>query len=221
MRIALLGAMAAALMVGAVPTAGQNPDTPNAVPAQFVVRPDPRLCPSPVCGGYWVSLANHARTQCVGLRGSPRCYVAQAVDRQHRALTGGIPDGAVVRGHLEPSAYGGSSESLGAIIVSDVRVPVGSFTKGTYYRVRDVGVRCVRAPCFSYRATVLNGTWRVAISTLDLAPTHAAPRELSKAEAALARKDGLFVLGRVTTTSVRGRALHVSRFYLRARSPRA
>lgn len=212
MRIALLGAVATALIAGVVPAAGENPYD---VPAQFVVRLDPRLCPSPLCGGYWVSLANRARTQCVDLRHSPRCYVARAVDRDRQALAAGIPDGAVVRGHLEPWAYEGFGE-LGAIIVSEVRAPVGAFTKGTYFRVRDLGVRCVRAPCFSYRATVLNGTRRVTISTLDLAPAHASPRKLQRAQAALADPSGLFVLGRITATSDGGRVLHASRIYFRA-----
>ena len=218
MKIALIGAITAALVVGAVPGSSQNVYD---VPSLFVSRVDPRLCPSPACGGYWVSEANHARTTCVDLRSSPRCYVARGVDRAHADLGGGIPDGAVVLGHLEPWGYDGFSEALGAIIVDDVRTPVGSFEKGTYFRVRDLGIRCVRAPCLSYRATVLNGVRRVLISTLDLSAVRASPEELRQAQAALTTPGGLFVLGRIVATPDGGRALRSTRIFLKAPKPRA
>lgn len=217
MRIALLGVIAGALVAGAIPAGGQNVYD---VPSLFVVRVDPRLCPSPACGGYWVSEANQARTKCVDLRSSPRCYVARGVNRAHQDVQGGIPDGAVALGHLEPWAYEGFSEELGAIIVDDLRTPVGTLAKGTYFRVRDVGIRCVRAPCFTYRATVLNGVRRVTISTLDLSPVRASPDVLRQAQVALTTRGGLFVLGRIIATSDGGRALRASRFYLRAPKPR-
>ena len=39
---------------------------------------------------------------------------------------------------------------------------------GTVYRVVDTGIRCIRAPCFSLRATVVNGTRLLMLSGLDL-----------------------------------------------------
>ena len=47
----------------------------------FLVEHDPRLCPSPACGGYWVALANGVRTRCGDGTREKRCYDARAVNR--------------------------------------------------------------------------------------------------------------------------------------------
>src|SRR5262245_50979707 len=43
----------------------------------FTIAPDPRLCPSPLCGGYWVSRVNHASTACADGTLAPTCYVSE------------------------------------------------------------------------------------------------------------------------------------------------
>jgi hypothetical protein len=103
------------------------------------------------------------------------------------------------------------------LVVADVRAPVGKGVKGRYYRVRDLGIRCVRAPCFHLRATPLNRSSRTIVSSLDLVsiarPTAA---ELARAEAVLSTSSGLWLLGNVIETSDAGRILLASRFYLRS-----
>jgi hypothetical protein len=94
-----------------------------------VVEPDLRKCVTPLCGGYWVALANHARTVCHDGALRPRCYMT--------------------------------------------------------------------------------------ISMLDLGPARLSEGVRSRAEAALATKSGLFVSGRIAATPDGGRALEVSRVYLR------
>jgi hypothetical protein len=101
------------------------------------------------------------------------------------------------------------------LIVAEVRAPVGKGTKGTYYRVRDLGIRCVRAPCFSLRAARLNRSSRTLVSSLDLVSTaRPSTKQLARAEAALATPSGLWLLGSITETSDGGRMLVASRFYL-------
>ena len=102
------------------------------------------------------------------------------------------------------------------LVVADVRAPAGKGVKGRYYRVRDLGIRCVRAPCFHLRAARLNRSSRTTVSSLDLVsvarPTAA---ELARAEAVLSTPNGLWLLGDVIETSDAGRILQASRFYLR------
>jgi hypothetical protein len=184
--------------------------------AIYAVRVDPRLCPSPLCGGYWVALANGARTRCVdGLR-HPRCYVARAVDATANPL-GGIAEGALVRGMIDAG-----HDDLGELVVIAVYAPAGQATvSGGYYRVVDTGIRCVRAPCFSYRATQVNGRTRTTTSGVDLQAAHATPAEVARAQAALRTKHGLFARGRFASTPDGGRAFRATRLFLRAPLPRA
>ena len=200
MLIAVLAVVAAAL-----PAAGAR----QAVGTfQYVVEPDPRACPSPLCGGYWVAVANHARTVCHDGTRRPRCYVA--ITTRSR----GIPDGSIVRANLDSMEFDGFG-MLGVLVVADVRAPAGHGPRGPYSRVRDLGIRCVRAPCFSLRASRLNRAYHLTISTLDLGPARLSEAVRARAEAALATKSGLFVSGRIASTPDGGRVLEVSRVYLR------
>lgn len=180
----------------------------------YVVRPDPRLCPSPRCGGYWVALANHARTRCHDGLLRARCYVASAIDVGGIPLAAGVPDGALARADIRAGSLPGLG-TLGVLIVADVRAPAGRGTKGTYYRVRDLGIRCVRAPCFSLRTASLNRSTRGLVSSLDLVSTaQPSAKELALAQSSLSTPSGLWLLGRVTRTRDGGRMLVASRFYL-------
>src|SRR4051812_48751290 len=41
----------------------------------YTVTPDPRLCPSPLCGGYHVKRVNRQNTVCANGTRTPSCYV--------------------------------------------------------------------------------------------------------------------------------------------------
>ena len=189
--------------------------------AIYTVRADPRLCPSPLCGGYWVSLANGARTRCADGKSQASCYVARAVDSDRHPLEAGIPDGALVRADVEAWEFAGFGE-LGVLAVAVVYAPAGKApVSGGYYRVTDTGVRCVRAPCFSYRATQVNGSTRTTISAVDLETAQAKPGDVARARAALRTKNGLLARGRFVRSADGGRVFRALRMFLRAPQPRA
>jgi hypothetical protein len=197
----------------ATATAARQPPTGTAM---FVVRHDPRLCPSPLCGGYWAALANAARTRCQdGLR-HVRCYAAVAVDGRGSPV-GDVPEDALVRGAIDIGR-----DDLGELVVTAIYTPSGrAKVSGGYYRIRDTGIRCVRAPCFSYRATQVNGSTGSRVSGVDVAGAGATPSELVRAEAALRTKDGLYARGRFTSGLDGSRVFHALRLFLRAPLPRA
>ena len=148
-----------------------------------------------------------------------RCYVARAVDASGRAV-GDIPEG-VARSRRDRCAAATISASS---LVTAVYARRGRRqpSSGGYYRVFDNGIRCVRAPCFSYTATQVNG-----IDSHDglgrrprriRAPARArsrAPRRRSRT------KDGLYARGRFARTPDGGRVFRALRLYLRAPLPRA
>jgi hypothetical protein len=209
------------LLVCGIAVTNAGARQPPSGTAMYVSRHDPRLCPSPYCGGYWVAIANGARTRCSdGLR-RIRCYVARAVDAKRRSLGGaGIAEEALVRGAID--AWQGPFENLDQLLVTAVYAPAGSATvSGGYYRVVDTGIRCVRAPCFSFRATQVNGSTRITISGVDLAASGATAGEVGRAQTALRTKDGLYARGRFVRTTDGGLEFRALRLYLRAPLPRS
>jgi hypothetical protein len=203
------------LLAGVVGTgsAARQPPTGTAI---YVVRDDPRLCPSPRCGGYWVALANGARTRCTdGLR-HPRCYVARTTSRLGRPLDR-IPDGALVRGALADGR-----EDLAELRAHALYAPAGTSRRaGGFYRVVDTGIRCVRAPCFSYAATQVNGRTGTTLSEVDLTLAQASAAETARAQRALRTKDGLYAQGLFVLRPAGGRGFVALRLFLRAPLPRA
>ncbi len=155
-------------------SAGGAPAKPT---AHYVVNVDPRLCPSPLCGGYWVSLANRSRTRCHDGVQRARCYVASAWPASRR-----IEDGALVRGGIAEQTIQGFGR-LGLLIATDVRNPVGPTESGSFFRLRELAVRCIRDPCFSIRASRLNGRLTVMLSGVDLTETKLANEEKVEARA--------------------------------------
>jgi hypothetical protein len=212
-RVGLVATLVLATAFVATATATRQPATGTAM---FVVRNDPRLCPSPLCGGYWAALANAARTRCQdGLR-RPRCYAAVAVDSGGRPVSN-IPEGALVRGAIDIGR-----DDLGELAVAAIYAPSGhAQVSGGYYRVRDTGIRCVRAPCFSYQATQANGSTGTRVSGVDLGAAKVTAKQLARASAALRTKDGLYARGRLSTGLDGSRTFHALRLYLRLSLPRA
>jgi hypothetical protein len=214
-----LAALLAVVVFGAV--AGSGASQPPIGSGVYTVHVDPRLCPSPLCGGYWVALANGVRTRCADGARRPQCYVARAVDAKRHPLDVSIPDEGLVRADLEAWDFEGFGR-LGVLAVAVVFTPAGTApVSGGYYRVRDTGLRCIREPCFSYRATQVNGSTRTTTSDLDLAASGATPAEVVRAEAALHTKNGLIARGRFARVSDGGIVFRALRLYLRAPQPRA
>ena len=208
MLLLIMSVLAIAASALALPAAGRPPRVGSSV---FVVGQDARLCPSPLCGGYWVRLANRSRTRCSDGALRSRCYVARAVDEERHPLSEPIRDGSLARAEIEPWRFDGVGE-LGVLVVARSFAPVGArAASGRYLRVVDTGIRCFRAPCFSLRAAVLNREQRITLSGIDV---EAAADLRGRIEAALASKTGVLARGRVVQSADGGRALDATRFYL-------
>ena len=118
-----------------------------------------------------------------------------------------------MRGSIEARSLDGSA--LRVLVVDALREPVGSAVPAPIYRVRDTGIRCVRAPCFFMRAWRLSTTKAVTVSELDLDPAGLTPGQEQAAQEALEPKNGgLFVAGRIVRASDGGRSLRASAVYL-------
>jgi hypothetical protein len=200
-------ALASAAAGGASGAAQADPGA-----SYYVVRVDPRLCPSPRCGGYFVSLANRSRTRCADGTRNTRCYVTHAVGSDGRQIS--LSNGSLVRARLALRAVAGA-ERLGVLAVDAASAPAGSGEAGSYLELRNTGIVCVRVPCFSFTARRLNGSGRVELSGIDFRAAGASAAQVARARASLGEKHPVLVRGSVVETPDRGRILRVSRIYVR------
>jgi hypothetical protein len=226
-QVGIVGLLAVALLVGSAPSAGS--DTPKSVSSYFLARGDPRLCPSPLCGGLFVRLVNRSRTICGDGTRQLQCYVASAdldklgvTEQQRIELAGQIASGrALARGTIVRGRVDGFPQ-LDTLVVSEVWPASSSRDKpvGVFRRLRDNGIRCIAAPCFSTDATALNRGGTVTVSRVGLAGTGAPTAERNRA-LALISKGGLIATGVVVAVpkagpAGTGRVLVASQFYVRA-----
>jgi hypothetical protein len=206
MRPRLLGCSVLAVSLIAAGATAAHGTSSAAAETVYRLRPDPRMCPSPVCGGFWAARVNVATTTCIGGDTRPACYVA-AVDLGGFAPTGAariraaiarsraLVDGGIVRYPHDVFPQ------LGSLLARSAWLPAGSGdAHGTVYRLVDTGIRCIRAPCFSLRATVVNGTPSVKLSEVDL-DAAGVPGAARRRARALLRRGGILVAGSVHAVS--------------------
>ena len=164
----LLGSVLAAAVLTVLAPAGAAPiDARGGTNGFYRLRPDPRACPSPMCGGWFATPVN--------LRSS--AYVAEldlsqlglsptAQGRLESDLAG---DRALVRGRIVAAEIDGFPDLRKLVATEAWRAATSAPSTGTVYRVEDRGLRCVAAPCFSLHAAVLGIARHTDLSDLDLA----------------------------------------------------
>jgi hypothetical protein len=171
-----------------------------------------------------VSLANHARTRCHDDLLRPRCYVAVVKQASTGQPLRTPPDAhGLVRARLVAQDFGQLGE-LGALYVAEAWAPAEEdAASGGFFRLRDMGIRCVRAPCFAFRASRLNERTRaIRISSVDLTSALDISAPLRhRALAALGSPNGLLASGRIAGTVDGGRLFTATQAYLEQAKPRA
>jgi hypothetical protein len=187
----------------------------------YRLRGDPRLCPSPMCGGLWVTRVNAQQTRCADDTTRAACYVTgadvSALPPAQQARVQGALDRSLVRGRYAPTDFEGFPQ-LHQLAVEQAWLPATSADwTGVVYRVVDTGLRCITSPCFSLLARRLNGVRTVRLSHLDLSGVRA-PTLAGRARAAL-EHGGLLAAGVVRAVpnagpAGAGRALAATQFWL-------
>jgi hypothetical protein len=212
---------AAALAAGAA--AGRASD--GTTELVYRLRPDPRMCPSPICGGYFVLRVGGGTTTCHDGVKRPACYVAaldlRALPGPARARAAAVPAGsaAIAEGAFAPYEAVPKGR-LAALVARSVWHATGSSGDpgGPIYRVADTGLRCIRAPCFSLRATPVNTTRSLRLSDVDLGAAGLTPASSRRAAALLAH-GGVLVSGTLRpvtdpSSPTPGRVLDASQVWL-------
>lgn len=200
--------------------------------AYFIVtRRDLRQCVAPGCGGYYVKAVNKALTRCADGTEQRDCHAFRLDlralglnDKQIAALTQGYGNGkALVRGELQLVPFSETARfSVTALVASQAwlaqgqgrnqRTPLGSF-----YQVKDNGVRCITHPCPSYTERKLNTTETRSLAGVNLAFAGASAAQIEAGQQALFSTGGLLAAGiHTVVTGPAGQALQLvaSEFYL-------
>ena len=182
----------------------------------FSFRRDLRRCASPRCGGYFVKLVNQSRTLCADNRFQRECYVA-SID--WGGQTDPDNDRGLLRGTMQ--TQGDRNGRYGVLRVSEVwRAASSNQPGGTFYRVRDRGVRCITQPCETHHEATLNSSANRNIAGVDLTGASASADLLSEANQAMTGPDGLLVSGfhsPVRGPGGRSQMLKATQFYLRGK----
>ena len=206
LRAALVGAALAALTLssGASPrvtdiATGASAETeseststePIAANSTFYsVRPDLRRCVSPLCGGYFVKRVNMSSTRCADGRFRAECYVAE-LEGNAQAESDGAQ---LVRGEIVARRYERFG-NLGALRLSEAWKALGAKQPaGTFYLVRDRGVRCIAFPCPTHHEAKLNSSFSRNIAGVNLEAAGLGDNT-SVANAAMTGPAGVIVAG--------------------------
>ena len=202
------------LAVPVVNMAAPEADSAASTSSFYSIRRDVRRCASPMCGGYFIKLVNQSRTRCANGRLMPECYVASI---EWNALPEPPNNNALVRGSLSM----GSDRRFGVLHAREVWLAASDKQpSGTFYRVRDRGIRCIAAPCKTHHEATLNSTAHRNIAGVDLTGAGAPDNVVGDALAAMTNPDGVLVAGvntPVTGPAGRAQMLKGTQFYTRAK----
>jgi len=175
----------------------------------FKITADLRKCPSPMCGGWFLSRLNQSTTRCHDGQWATSCYTpvldwskANLSDVQQATLLDACNKSAVstgayaiVRGKFART-NSTPNRTLGRFVMSEAWVAEGdAVSDGQFVRIKDNGLRCLVAPCPSLTETMLNMTTVANIAELDWTTSGLSDLQIEECTQDMFTPDGLLVAG--------------------------
>lgn len=204
----------------AAESVSRSPDTVSAGSTFYRVRNDLRRCALPLCGGYFVSRVNASSTRCADGSFKRECYVAE-IDWNGQEEP--EPARLLLRGSIVAKRYERFG-NLGELRVSELWKSLGTNEPaGTFYRVRDRGVRCIAFPCPTHHEAKLNSSFSRNIARVNLEAVGLGDNA-SVVNAAMTGPEGVIVTGQdVPVKGPGGRSfeLKATQVYVRNKSESA
>src|SRR6185369_2890631 len=158
----------------------------------YTIRADMRRCASPMCGGYFVRRVNQNLTRCANGKSQKECYVA-SIDWNGQAEID--PRQALLRGSLITRGDRRGKYGILKVLESWKAAGSGNNETGTFFRVRDRGLRCIAAPCPTHHEAKLNHTASRNIAGVDLSAAQADEKATSQAFENMTGPDGVLLSG--------------------------
>ncbi len=168
----------------------------------IVTRIDPRMCPSPLCGGVYVKQVNRMQTRCADGTVAKECY-APILDWSALALpqeeVWRVEDDfrrsrLLARGELRivDSPFG----PLPGLVATDAwRGVTGNEPKGLFHGLQPSGIVCITYPCPELVSVRLNQNKRRLVHGIDLSASGADAAQIQAGLDALYQGPGLLVAG--------------------------
>lgn len=194
MRARVLALMLVPLLVPVIDPRATNADTLASTSTYYRVRPDPRDCIFPLCGGVFVSRVNRKLTRCADRHYNSECYVPEIdwsqlglSEERTAEINGTCSSGrCLLRGRIEAKDYFNLG-NLGVFVATEAwRAATDSAPSGTFVRLYDNGIRCITFPCFSIHEAVLNRRRHTNLSDVDFSQVGATPEQIEAAWQAIA-----------------------------------
>lgn len=175
----------------------------------FAVTADPRRCPSPLCGGWFLTALNRSKTACHDGRLADRCYTpvldwseADLSDEQKATLLDAANQDAVsgaiyamARGRFAPTNDTPRPE-MGRFVITEGWLADGTApAEGMFVKVVDNGLRCFAAPCPNLTETTVNTPRSADIAAIDFTPAGLTADQLEATLQWLSTPEGIMVAG--------------------------
>jgi len=194
-----------------------TPESPELLSSNstfYTVRADLRRCISPICGGYFIKRVNLPTTRCANGQYMAQCYVPAIDWNGQLEVEAGK---ALLRGNVIAKTYERFG-NLGVFRVAESWQAISdSQPEGTFYRVRDRGLRCITHPCPTHHEAKLNSNFRLNIAGVDLSGSGLNDKA-GVIEATMTGREGAMISGNnVPVTGPGGRllSLKATQVYLR------
>ncbi len=185
----------------------------------YTVRSDLRRCVSPLCGGFWVKRVNNARTRCANGRNMEECYVAEIDWSGQRPAES---QRLLVRGELRSRRFPRFGQ-MGVLRVTESWTAASERApEGMFFRVKDLGIRCITHPCLTHQEERLNSYSLRKIAGVELDGANASSDVIAQAHQAMTSSEGVLVAGRhgvARGPAGRAETLRATQFYLRSSAP--
>jgi hypothetical protein len=180
----------------------------------FVAQRDLRKCAYPMCGGFFVHRVNASKTLCADGNYASTCYVTELDLSKLNLTTDDLDAGhSVFRGSIVKTKI--NNATFGSFSALEAWAgETGSTETGSFYRAKDNGIRCVKAPCPSTSADKLNTSSVKMVSDVDFSKTGATQKQIDGAfDSIFSDDDGLLVSGTIAAVQGQGNKLTASEFF--------
>ena len=190
----------------------------------IVTRLDPRMCPAPICGGYFVKEVNKPKTKCADGTWQRDCHAGQldafALGWSSDALASFSEQfgqrHALVRGKLRQIEL--DSLKADTLVVEEGWLGQAlSKPIGTFFGAKATGIVCITFPCPSILERKLNFRTKRLLVEIDLAASGASGEQVETGYKALSWPVGILAVGEhqmITDPAGRALKLVTSEFYL-------
>ncbi|MEY4764743.1 MAG: hypothetical protein RI907_1416 [Pseudomonadota bacterium] len=169
----------------------------------IVTRIDARKCMYPTCGGYFVKAVNAPTTRCADGSKAKECHAVELdtltnlgwTPEQQSAFEAQFAQGfALVKGALTPQPRGFYTGDV-LRVTQAWQAQAKHKPYGVFYGVHNSGIVCIKAPCPTIQADVLNTSLAPTYPDVLLSASGASKAAVEAGLSAMTTQEGIIAVG--------------------------